>query len=148
MMKVEMNHIPYKGGGPALTDLVAGHVPVFTAVISTAVPMVQAGKARALAVTGARRAEALPDVPTVAEAGVPGYVASNWYGLLAPAKTPKVAIQRFNKDVVAALNAPEVRQQLKERGIDAAPSSPEEFTRYVRQEEKRWAPIIRKGNFN
>jgi len=148
MAKVEFNHIPYKGGGPALTDLVAGHVPVFTAVISTAVPMVQAGKARALAVTGSRRADALPDVPTVAEAGVPGYAASNWYGLLAPAKTPKAAIARFNKDVVAALNAPDVRQQLKERGIDAAPSSPEEFTRHVREEEKRWAPIIRKGNFN
>ncbi len=148
MAKVAFNHIPYKGGGPAMTDLVAGHVPVFTAVISTAVPMVQAGKARALAVTGSRRADALPDVPTVAEAGVPGYAASNWYGLLAPAKTPKAAIARFNKDVVAALNAPDVRQQLKERGIDAAPSSPEEFTRYVREEEKRWAPIIRKGNFN
>jgi len=148
MAKVAFNHIPYKGGGPAMTDLIAGHVPVFTAVISTAVPMVQAGKARALAVTGSRRADALPDVPTVAEAGVPGYAASNWYGLLAPAKTPKAAIARFNKDVVAALNAPDVRQQLKERGIDAAPSSPEEFTRYVREEEKRWAPIIRKGNFN
>ena len=148
MAKVAFNHIPYKGGGPAMTDLIAGHVPVFTAVISTAVPMVQAGKARALAVTGSRRADALPDVPTVAEAGVPGYAASNWYGLLAPAKTPKAAIARFNKDVVAALNAPDVRQQLKERGIDAAPSSPEEFTRHVREEEKRWAPIIRKGNFN
>ncbi len=148
MTKIEMNHVPYKGGGPALTDLVAGHVPVFTAVISTAVPMVQAGKARALAVTGARRAEALPDVPTVAEAGFKGYEATNWYGLLAPAKTPRTAILRLNKDITAALESAEVRAQLRERGIDAAPSSPEAFTKYVREEEKRWVPIIRAGNFN
>jgi tripartite-type tricarboxylate transporter receptor subunit TctC len=147
MTGTSLNHVPYKGGGPALTDLIGGQVPMFTAVISTAVPQVQAGKARALAVTGARRAEALPDVPTVAEAGVPGYQATNWYGLIAPAKTPKAAIARFGKDMVAALNTADVRQQLKDRGIEAAPSSPEEFTRFVREEEKRWGPIIRKGRF-
>ena len=142
-----LNHIPYKGGGPALTDLIGGQVPMFTAVISTAVPQVQAGKARALAVTGAKRSEALPDVPTVAEAGVPGYQATNWYGLVAPARTPKPAIARFNKDMVAALDSADVRQQLKDRGIEGAPSSPEAFTRFVRDEEKRWGPIIRKGKF-
>ncbi len=147
MTGTTLSHVPYKGGGPALTDLIGGQVPMFTAVISTAVPQVQAGKARALAVTGARRAEALPDVPTVAEAGVPGYQATNWYGLIAPAKTPKAAIARFSKDMVAALNTADVRQQLKDRGIEAAPSSPEEFTRFVREEEKRWGPIIRKGKF-
>jgi tripartite-type tricarboxylate transporter receptor subunit TctC len=147
MTGTSLNHIPYKGGGPALTDLIGGQVPMFTAVISTAVPQVQAGKARALAVTGAKRAEALPDVPTVAEAGVPGYQATNWYGLVAPATTPKPAIARFNKDMVAALDSADVRQQLKDRGIDSAPSSPEAFTRFVREEEKRWGPIIRKGKF-
>jgi tripartite-type tricarboxylate transporter receptor subunit TctC len=148
MARIEMTHVPYKGGGPALTDLVAGHVPVFTAVISTAVPMVQAGKARALAVTGTRRAAALPDVPTVAEAGYPGYAATNWYGLLAPAGTPRAAIGRFNRDLTAALEAPEVRQQLRDRGIDATPGGPADFTRFVREEEKRWGPIVRKGGFN
>jgi tripartite-type tricarboxylate transporter receptor subunit TctC len=148
MARVELTHVPYKGGGPALTDLVAGHVPVFTAVISTAVPMVQAGKARALAVTGTRRAAALPDVPTVAEAGFPGYAATNWYGLLAPAGTPRTAIARFNRDLTAALETAEIRQQLRDRGIDAAPGSPAEFTRFVREEERRWAPIVRKGGFN
>ena len=147
MTGTSLNHIPYKGGGPALTDLIGGQVPMFTAVISTAVPQVQAGKARALAVTGAKRAEALPDVPTVAEAGVPGYQATNWYGLVAPATTPKPAIARFNKDMVAALDSADVRQQLKDRGIESAPSSPEAFTRFVREEEKRWGPIIRKGKF-
>jgi len=148
MTGTTLNHIPYKGGGPAMVDLIGGQVPMFTAVISTAVPQVQAGKARALAVTGAKRAGALPDVPTLAEAGVTGYEATNWYGLIAPAKTPKTAIARFNKDLVAALNAPEVVKQLNARGIDAAPGSPAEFTQYVRNEEKRWVPIIRKGNFN
>jgi tripartite-type tricarboxylate transporter receptor subunit TctC len=147
MTGTSLSHVPYKGGGPALTDLIGGQVPMFTAVISTAVPQVQAGKARALAVTGARRSDALPDVPTVAEAGVPGYQATNWYGLVAPAKTPKAAITRFHKDMVAALNAADVRQQLKDRGIEAAPGTPEEFTRFVRDEEKRWGPIIRKGKF-
>ena len=147
MTGTSLNHIPYPGGGPALTDLIGGQVPMFTAVISTAVPQVQAGKARALAVTGAKRAEALPDVPTVAEAGVPGYQATNWYGLVAPATTPKPAIARFNKDMVAALDSADVRQQLKDRGIESAPSSPEAFTRFVREEEKRWGPIIRKGKF-
>jgi tripartite-type tricarboxylate transporter receptor subunit TctC len=147
MTGTTLNHIPYKGGGPALTDLIGGQVPMFTAVISTAVPQVQAGKARALAVTGAKRAGALPDVPTIAEAGVPGYEATNWYGLIAPAKTPKPAIARFNKDLVAALTASDVVAQLNARGIDAAPGSPTEFTQYVRAEEKRWVPIIRKGKF-
>jgi len=148
MTGIELTHVPYKGGGPALTDLVAGHVPMFNAVISTAVPMVQAGKARAIAVTGARRADALPDVPTIAEAGVPGYAAANWYGLLGPQKMPKGALDRFSSDLVAILNMTDVRQQLRDRGIESAPSTPAEFVRYVREEEKRWVPIIRKGGFN
>jgi tripartite-type tricarboxylate transporter receptor subunit TctC len=88
MTGVTVNHVPYKGGGPAIADLLAGHVPAFMAVISTGVPHVRSGKARALAVTGAKRAEALPEVPTMAEAGVKGYAAVNWYGLSAPPGLP------------------------------------------------------------
>lgn len=146
MAGIQMSHVPYKGGGPAITDLIAGHVPSFVAVISTAVPHVQSGKARGIAVTGVKRTEALPQVPTVAEAGVKGYAATNWYGLLAPAKTPKPIIDRLNKELVAALNAPDVMQQLKDRGIDATPGSPAEFTKFVREEEKKWVPIIRRSN--
>ena len=146
MAGIQMSHIPYKGGGPAITDLIAGHVPSFFAVISTAVPHVQSGKARGIAVTGAKRAAALPDVPTVAESGVPGYAATNWYGLLAPAKTPAAIISRLNKELVAALHSPEVIKQLKDRGIDAAPGSPAEFTKFVREEEKKWVPIIKRSN--
>lgn len=146
MAGIQMSHVPYKGGGPAITDLIAGHVPSFVAVISTAVPHVRSGKARAIAVTGVKRTEALPQVPTVAEAGVPGYAATNWYGLLAPAGTPKAVIDRFNKELVAALKSPDVIQQLKDRGIDAAPGSPAEFTKFVRDEEKKWVPIIKRSN--
>ncbi len=146
MAGIQMSHIPYKGGGPAITDLIAGHVPTFVAVISTAMPHVRSGKARAIAVTGVKRVEALPNVPTVAESGVPGYAASNWYGLLAPAKTPKPVIDRFNKALVAALKSPDVIQQLKDRGIDATPGSPAEFTKFVREEEKKWVPIIKRSN--
>ena len=146
MTGIQMTHVPYKGGGPAITDLIAGHVPSFFAVISTGVPHVRSGKVRAVAVTGARRAEAVPDVPTVAEAGVKGYAATNWYGLLAPAGTPQNIVDRHNREIVAALKAPDVVQQLKDQGIDAAPSSPAEFTRFIAAEEKKWVPIIRKSN--
>lgn len=146
MTGIQMSHIPYKGGGPAITDLLAGHVPVFFSVISTGVPHVQSGKARGIAVTGTKRAEAIPDVPTVAEAGVPGYAATNWYGLLAPVKTPANIIARLNRDLVAALNAPDTVQQLKDRGIDAAPGTPADFGKFIREEEKKWVPIIKKSN--
>ena len=96
----------------------------FFAVISTAVPHVQSGKVRGIAVTSARRAEAVPDVPTIAEAGVKGYAAVNWYGLHAPAKTPAHIIERLNRDLVATLKSPDIAQQLRDRGIDATPSSP------------------------
>ena len=146
LVGIQMIHVPYKGGGPAMIDLLAGHVPSFWAVISTAVPQVKSGKARAIAVTGVKRAVALPDVPTVADAGVKGYAATNWYGLMAPAKTPAPIIARLNKELVAALNAPDVVKQLKDRGIDAAPGSPAEFTAFVRAEEKKWVPIIKRSN--
>jgi tripartite-type tricarboxylate transporter receptor subunit TctC len=146
MTGIQMSHVPYKGGGPAITDLLAGHVPIFFAVISTGVPHVQSGKVRGIAVTGPKRAEAVPNVPTVAESGVPGYAAENWYGMLAPAKTPKAAIDRLNRDLVAALKAPDVVQQLKDRGIDAAPGSPQDFAKYIAAEEKKWVPIIKKSN--
>ena len=142
MAKIQITHIPYKGGGPAITDLLAGQVPAFFAVISTGVPHVQAGKVRGIAVTGSRRAEAVPDVPTLAESGVPGYAATNWYGLLAPARTPVAVINRINREMTAALKAPEVAEALKSRGIDAAPNSPAEFAAFIHAESAKWRPIV------
>jgi tripartite-type tricarboxylate transporter receptor subunit TctC len=147
MAKIDMMHIPYKGGSPALTDLVAGHTPVFVAVISTGVPPVKAGRAVALAVTGAKRSPALPDVPTVAETpGFKGYEASNWYGMLAPADTPKPVIDKLNKDLAAVLKSPDVRDALLARGIDSASSTPEEFTAYIKSETVKWDKVIRAAN--
>jgi len=137
MTNVNIVHVPYKGGGPAMTDLLGGHIEIFVAVISTAVPQVKAGKARALAVTGAKRAAVLADVPTVAEAGLKGYEATNWYGLVVPAATPRPIIDRLNRETVNILNMPDIQKALLDRGIDAAPSSPEEFGRYIRSENDK-----------
>ncbi len=145
MAKVNIVHVPYKGGGPALIDLVAGHVEIFVAVISTAVPQVKAGKARALAVTGGKRAAALPDVPTVAETGIKGYEATNWYGYVAPADTPRPIIERLHKETVAILNMPDVREALLSRGIEAAPSSPAEFAAFIRAENAKWDKVIKQS---
>ena len=147
MAKVEMTHIPYKGGGPALNDLLGGQLPVFVAVISTGVPPVKSGRAVALAVTGAKRSAALPDVPTVAETpALKGYEASNWYGMMAPAGTPKPVIDRLQKDLNAVLNNSSVRDQLASQGIESAPSTPEEFTNYIRSETAKWSKVIRAAN--
>ena len=147
MAKVEMTHIPYKGGGPALTDLLGGQLPVFVSVISTGVPPVKSGRVVALAVTGAKRSAALPDVPTVSETpALKGYEASNWYGLMAPAGTPKPVIDRLQKDLTAVLNNSSVRDQLSSQGIESAPSTAEEFTNYIRSETVKWSKVIRAAN--
>lgn len=143
MTKISMSHVPYKGGGPAITDLIAGHVPSYFAVISTAVPHVQSGKARAIAVTGAKRAEVLSNVPTVAEAGIKGYLATNWYGMIAPANMPAQIVSRLNREIVAALQSSDVVKQLKDRGIDADPSSAAEYLAFAKNEKKRWLPIMK-----
>jgi tripartite-type tricarboxylate transporter receptor subunit TctC len=147
LAKVDMTHVPYKGGGPALADLLGGHLPVFVAVISTGVPPVKAGRAVALAVTGAKRSSALPNVPTVAETpGLKGYEASNWYGMVAPAGTPPAVIKRLQDELHAALKATEVRDALLSRGIDPDTSTPEEFTAYIRSETAKWEKVIRSAN--
>jgi tripartite-type tricarboxylate transporter receptor subunit TctC len=143
MANVNLVHVPYKGGGPAIVDLVAGHVEIFVAIISTAAPQVRAGKARALAVTGTKRAAALPDVPTVAEAALKGYEATNWYGYVAPAATPRAIIERLNKATVSVLDMPEIRKALLDQGIEAVPSSPEQFAAYIKSETGKWTKVIK-----
>lgn len=140
---IDWVHVPYRGGGPALTDFLAGQVQVFVAVISTAVPYVKQGKANALAVTGSRRAEALPEVPTVAETGLKGYESTNWYCLLGPANLPRPVVERLHREIVAALSQPDIRQALSERGIDAAPSTPAELAAQLRSETAKWAPLAK-----
>jgi tripartite-type tricarboxylate transporter receptor subunit TctC len=146
MSGAKLTHVPYKGGGPMITDLVGGQIPSAFAVISTGIPHVRSGKVRALAVTGEKRAQALADVPTVAESGYKGYAATNWYGMIAPAATPPAAIERLNREMNAALRSPDIVASLKDSGIDAAPTTPADFFKFVQSEEKKWAPIIKKSN--
>ena len=145
MAQIDMTHIPYKGGGPAMTDLLGGQVELFVAIISTAVPQVQAGKARALAVTGDKRSAALPDVPTVAET-IKGYESTNWYCMLGPPHMPAPLVERWHREMTAALNSPEIKQALFDRGIDAAPTTPAQLTAYLRSETAKWTKVVKASN--
>lgn len=140
---IKMTHIPYKGAGPVVSDLVAGHIQLASLGFPPALPMVQASRLRAIAVTGIRRSPQLPDVPTVAESGVPGYNVTSWYGVFAPAGTPADIIQRLNLEIAAALKSPEVTRRLVGLGADVAPTSPEEFGRIVREEIAKWAKVVK-----
>jgi tripartite-type tricarboxylate transporter receptor subunit TctC len=142
---IEMVGIYYKGGGPALTDLMGGHITCFFSGVSSGGAQVKAGKLRALGVTTARRTAALPDVPTIAEAGVPGYEVDGWYGLLAPAATPPAAIERLNREVVAAVSTTEMKERLLTAGIDARPSTPAEFQERIARDMARWAEVVKKA---
>jgi tripartite-type tricarboxylate transporter receptor subunit TctC len=143
MAKVKMVHIPYKGSAPAMIDVVAGQVPVSMATMLTGLPHVRAGRLRALGVSGAQRSAVAPDVPTISEAGVPGYEAVQWYGVLAPAQTPKEIVARLNRDLVAVLHSPEVKERFAAEGAEAAGNSPEAFARYLRSETEKWAKVAR-----
>lgn len=141
--KVNVVHIPYKGGGPVVVDLVAGHLHFASMGLPPAVPMVQAGKLRPLAVTSAARSPVLPEVPTVQESGVPGYEVSSWYGVFAPAKTPASVVQRLHSEIAVALKAPTVTKRLASLGAEASGRDPEQFGRYVREEIAKWAAVVR-----
>ncbi|MBI1965078.1 MAG: tripartite tricarboxylate transporter substrate binding protein [Betaproteobacteria bacterium] len=143
MTNVKMVHIPYKGLGPALIDLLAGHVVAATATMLSGLPHVRSGRLRGLATTGARRSSALPELPTVAEAGVPGYEAVQWYGLFAPAGTPRETIAKLHEAMTAVLRSPAVAQKLVADGADAVANTPEEFARVLRAETGKWAKVVR-----
>jgi tripartite-type tricarboxylate transporter receptor subunit TctC len=142
MAKIKLEHVPYKGTGPALTDLLGGRVQVMFNSTVSVMPQVRAGKVRALAMTAAKRSPALPDLPTVAESGVPGYEAASWYGVLAPAKTPRAIVMKLNSEVAHIAQLPEVRERLAADGADPGGNSPEEFGAYIRRELARWKTVI------
>ena len=143
MAGTHLTHIAYKGGGPVLTDLVGGHIPLVFASAGSVMAQIKAGKIRALAVTTSRRAALLPEIPTVAESGLPGYEAKNWYGILAPARTPSGLVQRLSTEIASVLGMPDVRAALAAQGLDPAPSSSERFTAYVKAEVAKWAKVIK-----
>jgi tripartite-type tricarboxylate transporter receptor subunit TctC len=138
-----MVHVPYKGSAPAMIDLVGGQVSVMAATALTGIPHIRAGRLRALGVTGAKRTAAAPDVPTISEAGVPGYEAVQWYGMVAPANTPREVITRLNREMVTILQTPDVKEKFAADGGDPAGTSPEEFGRYIKSETEKWQKVAK-----
>ena len=143
--QVDLVHVPYKGTGAAITDLIGGQVPLCICTLPSVLPHVKSGRLRALAVTTARRSTATPGVPTVAEAGVPGYEMSQWYGLLAPAGTAASVIERLNSEVGKALKHPEMRDRLQSEGAEPAGSTPQEFGNFFKAEIAKWTRVVQKA---
>jgi tripartite-type tricarboxylate transporter receptor subunit TctC len=140
---VKMTHVPYKGGGPVMVDLIAGQIQSVFATAATAIPHIKSGKIRPLGVTTIKRAGMLPDIPTIAEQGLKGFDANNWYGLLAPAKTPRPIVLKLNAEVVKVLQMPDIKHYLFSQGLDPAPTTPEEFGAYIKSEMSKWAKVVR-----
>lgn len=145
MARLDMVHVAYKGSAPAITDLLAGHVVVMTATMLTGLPHVKTGRLRALGTTGAKRVAAAPEIPTVAEAGLPGYEAVQWYGLLAPAATPKDIIAKLHAATVSVLHSPAVKHRFEAEGAEPVGNTPEEFARFIRAETEKWAKVVREA---
>jgi len=139
----DLVHVPYKGTGPAITDLLAGQVQVMFNSMPSVLPLVTSGKLKGLAVGSAQRSPAAPDIPTVAEAGVPGFEYVTWYGMFAPARTPKNIVTRLNAEVVKILAAPEMAQRLASQGAEPRSSTPDELLKFMRNESERWKQVIK-----
>lgn len=146
LAKVDLTHVPYRGASPAYTDVIAGRVDCTFAVMASALPLVQSGQLRALGVTTAARVAAAPEVPTIAEAGVPGYDTSSWFAFFVPAKTPPEIIRKMHTDTVAALAEPQIRAKLDALGVVVVGSTPEQLGTHLKAEMERWAPVIQAAN--
>ncbi len=140
---IDTVHIPYKGGAPALQDLLGGRVAAYYSTWSTAQPHVESGKLVALASTGLSRPEFLPNVPTIAESGFPGFAATNWYAFVAPGKTPPAVLERWNRELVKALDAPDVKSELLKHGLTPQPGSRDALARFIAAESATWGKLIR-----
>jgi tripartite-type tricarboxylate transporter receptor subunit TctC len=145
MAKIDIVHVPYKGGAPATTDLLAGQVAAIFSTPVSVLPHIKSGRLRALATTGATRALTMPDLPTIAESGYPGYEATNWYGYAAPAKTPKEIIVRLHKELFAILSDPSIKEQLLSHGMEPAPGTSEAFRQYIEREHATWGRVVREA---
>ena len=143
MAQIRMTHVPYKSGSLAVIDLIAGHVPMMTDSMSSVLPHVRTGKLRALGVSSASRAAAAPDIPTIAEAGVPGYESAQWYGLFAPAGTPQDIIAWVHRETNAILRAPNIREWLAVDGLEVVGSSPEEFAAMIKADIAKWTNLVK-----
>jgi tripartite-type tricarboxylate transporter receptor subunit TctC len=140
---IKMTHVPYKGGGPALTDLIAGQIQVVFATPQAGLPQVKAGRVRAIAVTTAERVAAAPDIPTVAESGVPDYEVTNWHGLIGPKGLPRPIVERLNREVNQAISSKDVEAKLQANGVSAAGGSPEALYQLIRKEIGEWRQAVK-----
>jgi tripartite-type tricarboxylate transporter receptor subunit TctC len=143
MTKVEMTHVPYKGSAPAVSDLLGGQIAIMFDNLPSALPHVKAGKLRPIAVTSAKRSPELPDTPTVAEAGVPGFEATSWFGMFAPAATPPAIVAQLNAVIVKALNDPDVKKKITEQGAEPYPEKPAEFAAFIQAETAKWGKVVK-----
>jgi tripartite-type tricarboxylate transporter receptor subunit TctC len=146
MAGVDILHVPYKGGGPAMSDVISGHVKVIFSSLIQTTPFIQSGQLKALGTGGVKRSPVLPDVPTIAEAGVPGYAAENWWGIVAPAGTPVPIIERLQGDIQAVLQSPSLQQQFAREGASSPEMSSAEFASYIETEIAKWRRVVEKGN--
>jgi tripartite-type tricarboxylate transporter receptor subunit TctC len=142
---VDLLHVPFRGGGPAMTDVMGGHTNAAFATIPTSAPQVKASKVRALAVGASKRQAALPDVPTADEAGLPGYHVSNWVGIVAPAGTPSAIVDKLNKEVAAIMQSPEMQKQLANQGLEFTAMTPAEFGTFMEKELAQWGRVVKEG---
>ena len=143
MAGVDMVHVPYKGAQPALTDVIAGQCQVMFATSASAIPYVKAGRLRALAVTTAKRSPSLPDLPTVSEAGVPGFESITWHGVVVPSQTPASVVDRLNRTINTALGQPDLRERLEGLGVEVAGGSPQDFAAYIAREIPKWTKVVK-----
>src|SRR5450759_3023933 len=146
MTKTKMVHIPYKGGPLAMVDLISGNLQLMFATVPTAIGLIKGGKVRAMAITNSKRFPLMPELPTVAEAGIPGFAIDNWCGVFAPGGTPAGIVARLNGELVKVLAVPDVKKRLLENGIDAVSDTPEQFAAYIRAETTKWASVIKDAN--
>jgi tripartite-type tricarboxylate transporter receptor subunit TctC len=146
MTGTDMVHIPYKGLSPALTDLLSGEVQLMFSSAVAMLPQVKAGRLRAIAMTGAKRSPAIPDIPTVAEAGVRGYETGSWYGVVVPAGTPKIAIDTLSREIVNFVRLPETMERMNSEAVIPVGSTPAEFTAHIKSELERWAKVVKQAN--
>jgi len=143
MAKVDMVHVPYKGNVPAITDLIAGQTSLLFATMPTVLPQVQAGRLKALAVTSSARSPAAPELPTIAEAALPGYSVTNWIGIFTPAGTPREAVSKLNGEIIRIMQAPDIQRRLAIEGAKFTAKTPEEFGAFVRSEIAKWAKVVK-----
>ena len=146
MAKIELTHVPYKGTGPALNDVVGGHLPMLFGSAASILPLAKANRVKVLAMTGAKRSATMPEIPTVAEGGFPGFEVDSWYGMLAPARTPPAVMATLHREVARAVQLPDVRARFAALGLEPVGNDPAQFAKIIRNDLARWADVVRRGN--